>query len=179
MSKFSSIKCDPDLLATAAEVVYRAANHERYAIESQNYTDFLRIMAELEWPAFLDYDTEFHATICDLFDNSLYDDIYNAVFDHYDAFYVKDLEDQIENSSIINKQRIPIITEALKLYILGFYYGCITTILSQMVGIVKDIEKFLEDGSIDLAIKIKSGQPVSNERVIRAIKNAKQKIQED
>lgn len=44
---------------------------------------------------------------------------------------------------------------------------------------IKHIEKFLEDGSIDLAIKIKSGQPVSNERVIRAIKNAKQKIQED
>jgi ribosomal protein L14E/L6E/L27E len=44
---------------------------------------------------------------------------------------------------------------------------------------IKHIEKFLEGESLDLAIKIKSGQPVSNERVIRAIRNAKQKIQED
>lgn len=44
---------------------------------------------------------------------------------------------------------------------------------------LKHIEKFSLDRSIDLAMKIKSGQPVSNERVKRAIETAKQKIQED
>ena len=44
---------------------------------------------------------------------------------------------------------------------------------------IKHLEKFLDDGSKDLAIKIKSGQPVSNERVIKVIRLAKQKIQED
>ena len=44
---------------------------------------------------------------------------------------------------------------------------------------IKHLERFLEGGSKDLALKIKSGQPVSNERVIKVIRLAKQKIQED
>ena len=44
---------------------------------------------------------------------------------------------------------------------------------------IKHLEKFLEVESVDLAIKIKSGQPVSNDRVIKVISLAKQKIQED
>lgn len=44
---------------------------------------------------------------------------------------------------------------------------------------IKHLEKFLDGGSVDLAIKIKGEQPVSNERVRKAIRLAKQKIQED
>ena len=44
---------------------------------------------------------------------------------------------------------------------------------------IKHLEKFLVGGAIDLAIKIKGGQPVSNERVKKVIRLAKQKIQED
>ena len=44
---------------------------------------------------------------------------------------------------------------------------------------IKHLEKFLDGKLIDLAIKIKSGQPVSNERLIKEIRLAKQKIQED
>ena len=44
---------------------------------------------------------------------------------------------------------------------------------------IKHLEKFLEVESVGLAIKIKSGQPVSNDRVIKVISLAKQKIQED
>ena len=44
---------------------------------------------------------------------------------------------------------------------------------------IKHLEKFLDGELIDLAIKINSGQPVSNERLIKGISLAKQKKQED
>ena len=44
---------------------------------------------------------------------------------------------------------------------------------------LKHLKRVSVAGLIELAIQIQSGNPVGNERVYRAIKTAKQKIQED
>ena len=44
---------------------------------------------------------------------------------------------------------------------------------------VKHLEKFSNVSIIELAEKIKLGQPVGNERLYRAVRTEKQKIQED
>lgn len=44
---------------------------------------------------------------------------------------------------------------------------------------IKHLKRVSVAGLIELAIQIRSGKPVGNERLYRAIKTAKQKIQED
>lgn len=117
-------------------------------IEKQNYHDYIRIVAELEWPAFLDGDYDFHEQIVELYRKGYHDEIKAAIYDHYDAVYVKDLQDRLEESSVIKKERIPILKEAFLLYNLGYFYGSVTLMMSQITGLVKDVEEHLKQRGI-------------------------------
>lgn len=112
-------------------------------LEMANYHDYIRIMAEIEWPAFLDGDSDFHEEIIRLYNEGLFDKIKETIYEHYDAVYIKDLQDQLEVSCVIKEGRIPILKEAFLLYHLGYFYGSVTLMMSQIIGIVKDIEDFL------------------------------------
>lgn len=128
------------------EAVTRVVSERAFDIsklEKKNYYDYIRIMAEIEWPAFLDGDFDFREQIVELYDKGLFEEIEEAIYSHYDAIYIKDLQDQLEASSVIKEGRIPILKEAFLLYHLGYFYGSVTLMMSQIIGMVKDIEDHL------------------------------------
>lgn len=116
--------------------------------EKESYHQFIWNMAEIGWPAYMDGDLDFHKTINALFENGEYDEIINTIYSHYDNDYIEILAKQIEDSCVLKKDRIPVIQEALELYKLGYYYGSVAILLSQIIGIVKDIESFCEENNM-------------------------------
>lgn len=139
---------DIDRIVAAASLALYGGTYDLNLEEENNYHDFIRIMANLGWPAFLDGDIDFHVEIIKLYKEDSLTGIYSAIFNHYNSVYIEELQTQLEESRIIDKLRLPLFKEALLLYNLGYYYGCITIMLSQIVGIIKDIETFLSSFGI-------------------------------
>ena len=111
--------------------------------ERQTYHFYIRIMAELGWPAYNDGDVDFHKHIVDLVETEEYEKVEDAIYNHYDAVYIKEFQEFLEDAPLINSERLPILREAFTLYSLGYYYGSVTLLISQIGGIAKDIEREL------------------------------------
>lgn len=116
--------------------------------ERKTYHTYIRIMAELGWPAYNDGDFDFHKHIVDLFKTGQHEKIETAIYDHYDKEYIEKLQDYIEEAPLVNNKRIPILKEAFTLYNLEYYYGSAALLTSQIAGIAKDIEQELLEHDI-------------------------------
>lgn len=142
------IEIDIDKIVDAVLAAMPESDFELSKEERKNYNRFIRIMSEIEWPAYMDGDIDFHETIINLYENGTIEDVIVAVHEHYNSDYIDDLHKRLEESDVINKKRVPIIKEVLELYKLGYYYGTVTTLLSQIIGLVKDIEVFCNKNRI-------------------------------
>lgn len=112
--------------------------------ELENYHKFLLAMAELEWPAFLEGDTAFHAEIASCMEKDDVDGIVNSLYDYYDdPLFLKWVEDRFEESEVIRPERLPVIREAFLLYQLGYYYGAVAILIPQIEGILTDIDRYI------------------------------------
>ena len=60
-------------LAAAIRISYEAINRKR---EDENYHRFIRIMAELDWPAFLEYDPWLHERVIEHYEEDNIDEIH-------------------------------------------------------------------------------------------------------
>ena len=116
--------------------------------ERQTYHYYIRIIAELGWPAYNDADFDFHKHIVDLVETEQYEKIEDAIYDHYDAVYIQELQEILEDAPLINSGRLPILKEAFLLYNLGYYYGSVALLISQIGGIAKDIERELLNNGV-------------------------------
>ena len=110
----------------------------------KNFHDYVRIMAEIDWPAYINGDPIFHSTIIDRYEIEGESGVAEEMYHYYDALYLKGLEEQLSASEVINQERLPLFHEALLLYQLGYYYGSVAILTPQIVGITADIEKFLK-----------------------------------
>lgn len=118
---------------------------ERYTEnELKNYHDYVRVMAEFDWPAYINGDPAFHQIVLDRYDAEGEESVVSAIYEYYDALYLKNLEDQLSESLVVKKERLPLFHEAFLLYQLGYYYGVVAILINQIVGITADIEKFLK-----------------------------------
>ncbi len=116
--------------------------------QEQNYHDYIRIMAEIGWPAYLDGDFDFHERIIKFYENKLFDKIEEAIYTHYNDIYIDELQERLEKSLIIKNARNHIFKEAFLLYKLGYYYGCVASLMTQVIGVIKDIENyFIQNGA--------------------------------
>ena len=112
--------------------------------ESKNYHDYIRLLAELDWPAYINGDSAFHQLVLNRYESEGETGVVSAIYDYYGALYLKDLEEQISESIVIRKERLSLVHEAFLLYQLGYYYGAVAILISQLVGITADIENFLK-----------------------------------
>lgn len=129
----------------ACETIYIK---DRYTDEELgNYHDYVRIMAELDWPAYINGDSVFHRMILDRYESEGETGVVSAIYDYYGALYLKELEEQLAESDVIKKERLPLFHEAFLLYQLGYYYGAVAILINQIVGITADIEKFLKNNN--------------------------------
>lgn len=132
-----------EALQTALDHDYEESFAKWSADELENYRKFLLIMAELDWPAFLEGDTEFHSEIISLMEAADAEGIANALYEYYDPLFLKWVEDRFEESSVIIPDRLPVIREAFLLYQLGYYYGTVAILIPQIEGILTDIDAFI------------------------------------
>ena len=135
---------DMTALQKAVQVSYERELEELTQKEQEKYREYIRVMAEIDWPAYINGDADFHATIVDKFINEGIDAVISEIYDYYDAVYLKGLETDIEELEIIRSDRLPLFHEAFLLYQLGYYYGAVSILLSQIVGITSDIEQYLK-----------------------------------
>lgn len=125
--------------ATAADSYFEWSTEE----EHENYRTYVRIMAELDWPAFLEYDPDLHAEIISCVKDEDAEGITDALYSHFGALFLKELEERFEESEVIRPERLPAIREALLLYQLGYYYGAVAILITQMEGILLDIDEYI------------------------------------
>lgn len=137
---------DMEKIAAAVEKAMQSTSYyDRLTDEEQeNYHSYVRIMAELDWPAYINGDTIFHQMIIDSYASNGRQGVESAIYDYYGALYLKNLEDQLASSEVIKKERLPLFHEAFLLYQLGYYYGSVAILITQIIGITADIEKFLK-----------------------------------
>ena len=124
---------DISKIIAAITKAYEATEQEKLAQlkaeERENYSKYVRIMAELDWPAFLEYDPDFHNKIIECVDALDEQGIENAIFEHFDTLFLKDLQNRCAYSEVIKKERVPLIKEALRLYKNGCYYGTVAILI--------------------------------------------------
>lgn len=125
--------------ATAADSYFEWSTEE----ERENYQTFVRIMAELDWPAYLEYDPDLHSEIISCVEDEDAEGITDALYSHFGALFLKELEERFEESEVIRAERLPAIREALLLYQLGYYYGAVAILITQMEGILSDIDEYI------------------------------------
>lgn len=133
-------------LEKAGEAYYKDYD-ERDLLEEEleNYCTYVRIMAELGWPAFLEYDTDVHAEVIACVETGDMERINNLIYNRYGALFLKELEVGLEELSLIHPERLPAIKEALLLYQLGYYYGSVAILITQMEGILFDIDGYITE----------------------------------
>lgn len=133
------------IAAAILKAIESQHDEDRYSEdELRNYHQYIRIMAEFDWPAYLNPDIFFHQIVIDQFESDGEAGVVSALYDYYDALYLKDLENELSESEVINKDRLPLFKEAFLLYQLGYYYGAVSILITQIVGITADIEKYLK-----------------------------------
>ena len=139
---------DISKIIAAITKAYEATEQEKLAQlkaeERENYSKYVRIMAELDWPAFLEYDPDFHNKIIECVDALDEQGIENAIFEHFDTLFLKDLQNRCAYSEVIKKERVPLIKEAHRLYKNGCYYGPVAILITQIAGFVADIEDYMK-----------------------------------
>ena len=142
----STIAFDIEKIVAAVEKAWQSSSHNEFYTqeEHQNYHRYVRILAELEWPAYINGDTAFHTLIIDRYETDGEKGVKEEIYRYYGALYLKDLEEQLSASSVINRERLPLFHEALLLYQLGYYYGSVAILTPQIVGITAYIEKHLK-----------------------------------
>lgn len=102
---------------------------------------------ELDWPAYINGDTVFYQTVIELYEETESPGVESAIYDFYGTLYLKDLEDQLTASNVIKQKRLPLFHEALLLYQLGYYYGDVAILITQIIGITADIENYLKQSN--------------------------------
>ena len=148
-SIFRDIHYDMDKIIAAIE---KACHEEMVREQEENaecYRKYISIMRNLGWPAYLNPDTDFHEEIVDLFEAGEYEKLEKAIIDHYDHLYLVDLEKALSDSCVIRGERVASLSQALLLYQLRYYYGAVAIITPQLIGIVRDLEIFMETNSLD------------------------------
>lgn len=133
---------DRSVIAQAVEVICRAM-HETTDDELENYRKYQQVMAELDWPAFFEYDPTFHRMILQCVEDCDMDQLLLALHERFNARYLRELEQRLYASSVIADQRLPPIHEAFYLYRHKRYYGAGSILVDQMEGVIKDISEYV------------------------------------
>ena len=133
---------DRSVIAQAVEVICRAM-HETTDDELENYRKYQQVMAELDWPAFFEYDPTFHRMILQCVEDCDMDQLLLALHERFNTRYLRELEQRLYASAMITDQRMPPIHEAFYLYRHKRYYGAGSILVDQMEGVIKDISEYV------------------------------------
>ena len=113
-----------------------------------NYQTYLRIISELDWPAYLLRSPELHEQVIQSFFQNNVDEIYTLLFAWCDNDFITSISKQCKQSSVIKFDRHRIINEATLLFRRGFFHATVSLLIPQLYGIALDISKYLSNAQI-------------------------------
>ena len=99
---------DHNKIVEAIEKMW-AATYRPTEDELENYRNFLRVMAELDWPVFFEYDPVFHENILQCVDSLDMERLLSNIYSRFDVLYLEGLERRLETSKVISLQRLPVL----------------------------------------------------------------------
>lgn len=104
---------------------------------------FTTIVAHCNMPVYFETDTELQDLILDICQNSEEKypkhEVENCVMDYYTADRLEDLLQYWFSKKWIEPEHKNALKEAVKLYELGFYWGCSCILLSQVNGLITEL----------------------------------------
>ena len=133
---------DRSVIAKAVEIFCNSMSDPQDD-ELENFRNYLRVMSELDWPAFFEYDPFFHKTILQCVEDNDMERLLLTLHERFDTAYLRDLERRLYASPVIADQRMPLIHEAFYLYRHKRYYGAGSILVDQMEGVIKDISEYV------------------------------------
>lgn len=135
---------DLSKITAAITKAYEAEEAHRLEAELSNYHEYVQIMAEFDWPAFLEYDPKFHLQIIECMRNADVDTFHQLIEHHFGVAFISELEAKCLSSPILSKARQAPLEEAFSLYRTGHYFGSVAILITQLEGVLNDIEVFLK-----------------------------------
>lgn len=97
---------------------------------------FLTVLDEIEWPLYLIFSDEFMTTINKQREISMNPQA--LIFEYCNNEFLDKLEDDWNDFSVTQKDRLPILKEAVLLYKNENYYGVVSIMMCQLMGIITD-----------------------------------------
>lgn len=109
-------------------------------IDGIRRTNFLNVLKKIQWPLFIRFDDELmdKLYIYSNETNEHIEEIKQIIYEFCDEEFIENLYDSWLKSSVIEKDRLPILREAITLYDQGAYYGAVSLLLCQLSGIIND-----------------------------------------
>lgn len=106
----------------------------------ENY-HYLNKLESLQWPLYFVFNKDLMQELAPYTSVSKEneEEIRKIVYKFCNAEFIDKLFMYWKNSSVIDKNRIPILQEAIHLYNAGLYYGCVSVLACQLYGIITDI----------------------------------------
>lgn len=97
---------------------------------------FFSVLDEMEWPLYLVFSDEFMTKINEQRSRST--DLNYLIFEYCNRDLLEKLENDWNRSSVMQMGRLPILKEAVVLYYNEHYYGAVSILMCQLMGIITD-----------------------------------------
>ena len=142
---------------------------------------FLTVLDEIEWPLYLIFSDEFMAKINKQREISM--DHQAIIFEYCNNEFLDRLENDWNDFSVIQIERLPILKEAVLLYKNENYYGVVSIMMCQLMGIITDTynmqKAYGKDFTLDdITTAFESYNPGKNAKKCINIKNENYKRKE-
>ena len=109
-------------------------------IDGIRRANFLNVLKKIQWPLYIRFDDELMDKLY-IYSNETdehIEEIKQIIYEFCDKEFIENLYDSWLKSSVIEKDRLPILRESITLYDQGKYYGAVSLLLCQLSGIIND-----------------------------------------
>lgn len=104
------------------------------------YASYLTAIEELQWPLYDMKDKQFRQKIIELHkSNAPSEQINDIVFSLISRDYIENMKQDWLSISTIKQERLPILSEAIELHNLGYYYASTSLLMCQLYGVSADV----------------------------------------
>ena len=104
------------------------------------YASYLTAIDELHWPLYDVEDKQFRHKIIELHkSNASYNQINDVVFSYMSDSYIESMKQRWLSITTIKPERYPILSQAIELHNLGYYYASTSLLMCQLYGVSADV----------------------------------------
>jgi hypothetical protein len=133
---------------------------------------YIMLMHKIQYPLFLETDEEFKKEVVK-HENDI-KEVEIVIENYLNDEYLKSMLKEWETSNCINKDRLPILKEAIELHLKKYYFACTSMMMCQLYGIVIDIYHYLR--KMDVEISEESKNDLAKEYQIEKIDSEKGRL---